>query len=180
MSWYDYKKAKNGIAPSIIKDVHVAFYSKDYDWGCYDEHHSAKSEPFDSIICYVENGYQTKDCRDKSKVFIHCTNGNTYELKVEKINWKNPDGYYNDSKKRRKRKQKILKKKKPLFKKGITKFEYLKSEIQNMSAKDFAEFLYNMEFCNYCVYKDSWDEVKCATEDICKKGIQKWLNEEKE
>ena len=49
-----------------------------------------------------------------------------------------------------------------------------------MSAKDFAEFLYNMEFCNYCTYNENWDEVRCATEDICKKGIQKWLNKEKE
>ena len=82
MSWYDYKKAKDGIAPSIIEDVHITFYSKDYNWDCYDECFSAKNEPFDSIISYVENGYQTKNCTEKSKVFIHCTNGNTYELKV--------------------------------------------------------------------------------------------------
>lgn len=94
MSWYDYKKAKDGIAPSIIEDVHVAFYSKDYDWSCFDEHHDTKDAPFDSIIGFVENGYQDRNSRDKSRVFIHCTNGNTYELKVENVTGRKQGNYY--------------------------------------------------------------------------------------
>ena len=98
MSWYDYDKVdKNEAAPSIIEDIHTAFYSKDYGWACYDEHHSDKDNSFSSIIAFVENGYHDRFSSDKSRVFIHCTNGNTYELKVEKVK-KNQGYYYGDKK----------------------------------------------------------------------------------
>ena len=109
MSWYDYKKTdENGRSPSIIESIHTAFYTKDYNWACYDEHHDKKDAPFDSIITFVENGYRDKFSTDKSRVFIHCTNGDTYELKVEKINNKKQGYYYYDSKYKRKKQNKMI------------------------------------------------------------------------
>ena len=100
MSWYDFKKVKDGIAPSIIEVISIACYSKDHrDWSCYDEVWMTEETPFKHIISSVENGYLDKNSDEKKRVFIHCTNKDIYELKVEKVKYKETLKYYGKPKK---------------------------------------------------------------------------------
>lgn len=96
MSWYNFNK-NEPVGTSIIEDIHTCFYCRDLDWRCFDEHHSSKDAPFQTIIDFVENGYLDKNSCDKSRVFIHCSNGETYELKVEKLKDKKQGCFYKEN-----------------------------------------------------------------------------------
>ena len=74
-----------------VKCYQVCWYDMERDGACFDESFYSPDE-IGLIISYVETEDE-KDNPDRSRVFVHFGNGDSYELVLKKIN-KNKDGCF--------------------------------------------------------------------------------------
>lgn len=81
--WYRFEEG-NPVGILDVKYYQVAWYDMENDGACFDEEF-VSPDAIGDIIAYVETeGDKNKATR--SKVFVHFGNGDSYELKLEKIN----------------------------------------------------------------------------------------------
>lgn len=80
--WYRFEEGKDLGIPRI-KDYQVCFYDMEHNGGCFDEDFYSPDE-IGMVIPYVETIEDAGNC-DRRRVFAHFDDGDTYELKLVKV-----------------------------------------------------------------------------------------------
>ena len=80
--WYRFEE-DSPIGIPRIKGYQLAFYDMKNGGDCFDESFFSPNE-IDVVISYVET-IEDINNSDRCRVFAHFDNGDTYELKLEKI-----------------------------------------------------------------------------------------------
>lgn len=80
--WYRFEK-DNPIGICRVKNCQVAWYDMEHNGDCFDEEF-VSPDKIGSIIPFVET-IEDENNSDRTRVFVHFDNGETYELKLEKV-----------------------------------------------------------------------------------------------
>lgn len=91
--WYRFEDG-NPIGIPRIKEYQVAFYDMTRNGSCFDEAFFRPNE-IEEVIPYVET-IEDIDNDDRRRVFVHFDDGETYELKLERINKERKCGSFYD------------------------------------------------------------------------------------